>query len=119
MNKPLNNQVADYFGALSEQRQQIVVALHALIVQLYPDAEVDMSYTMPTYKAHGGWVALASQKHYVSLYTCAAHHIAEFKQQYPSIKTGKACINLKVIDPLPLEALKKVIRSAMETSLHH
>ncbi|MBL7000452.1 MAG: DUF1801 domain-containing protein [Gammaproteobacteria bacterium] len=119
MSPPLNSAVADYFCGLSEQRRQIVLQLHQLIVQLYPDVDVNMAYKMPTYKAHGGWVALASQKHYVSLYTCTAQHIAGFKLEYPSIKTGKACINFKPHDPLPLEALQKVIKSAIETSKHH
>jgi len=37
-----------------------------------------------------GWVAIANQKHYVSLYTCGYHHIERFKQRCPRIKTGKA-----------------------------
>jgi len=33
---------------------------------------------------------------------------------YPSIKTGKGSINFKVTDVVPMAALKKVIRHAME-----
>jgi uncharacterized DUF497 family protein len=58
-------------------------------------------------------VALANQKHYVSLYTNGAHHIGEFKAEYPRIKTGTGCINLKLTDPFPAAALKKVIRHAI------
>jgi len=69
---------------------------------------------MPTYKVKNGWVALANQKRYVSLYTCGAHHIAEFKVKYPAINTGKGCINFKSKDPVPVTALKKVVRHAIE-----
>ncbi len=110
----MNEDVRRYLAAISDDRKGVVTKLHKLIIELYPDAEVDMSYKMPTYRVKGGWVALANQKHYVSLYTCGAEHIADFKEQYPKIKTGKGCINFKRGDPVPTAALKKVIRRAMQ-----
>ena len=110
----MNQDVQQYFNAVPEERKHLVQQLHALIVGLYPNAGIDMSYRMPTYKAKGGWVALANQKHYVSLYTCGAHHLAEFIQKYPGIRTGKGCINFKVTDPIPMAEVKKVIRHAIE-----
>ena len=73
-----------------------------------------MSYRMPTYRAKDGWVALANQKRYVSLYTCGAHHLVEFKVKCPGIGTGRGCINFKVTDPVPGTALRQVIRHAIE-----
>jgi len=90
------------------------MTLHDLIVDVYPDAQIDMSYKMPTYKVNDGWVSLANQKNYVSLYTCGAHHLKEFKEKYPSIQTGKGCINFKKTDTLPIEALKMVVKHAIE-----
>ena len=69
---------------------------------------------MPTYRAKDGWVALANQKNYVSLYTCGSHHLVEFKKKHPDIKTGKGCINFKETDPIPVAAMKKVITHAIE-----
>ena len=62
----MNKDVQKYFAAVPDDRKEIILRLHELIVGMYPDAEVDMSYKMPTYKAKEGWVALANQKHYVS-----------------------------------------------------
>ena len=59
-------------------------------------------------------MALANQKHYLSLYTCAPAHIAEFKARHPGIKTGKGCINFRDRDPLPLEDIAQVVRHAIE-----
>lgn len=106
--------VKRYFKAVPDDRQQLLKSLHELIIGLYPQAELDMSYRMPTYKAKGGWVAIANQKHHVSLYTCGAHHLAGFRQKYPGFKTGKGCIHFKTTDRLPLTALKQVIRHAIE-----
>ena len=110
----MNKEVQRYMDAVPEDRKQVVGKLHALIIGLYPNAEVDMSYKMPTYKAKGGWVAWANQKRYVSFYTCGPHHIAEFKEKYPDIKTGKGCINFKPTDTIPEAALKQVVKHAIE-----
>jgi len=110
----MNKDVEIYLSAVPAERKSIVEALHSMIVDLYPDAEVDMQYKMPTYHVGDGWVAIANQKNYVSLYTCGYHHISKFKEKHPRIKTGKGCINLKVNDPLPIADLKGVVRHAIE-----
>jgi len=114
MFKKTNPEVNHYFAAAPGEHVEMLSKLHNMIMVLYPDAVVDMTYRMPTYKFKSGWVALANQKHYVSLYTCGSHHIAEFKERYPDIKTGKGCINFKRSDRIPVTALKKVIRHAIQ-----
>ena len=74
----MNDDVRAYLEALPEERRARVDALHDLVLRLFPDAVVDMSYKMPTYRVGDGWVAIANQKRYVSLYTCSAAHIAPF-----------------------------------------
>ncbi len=73
-----------------------------------------MHYKMPTYRASKGWIAIAYQKHYVSLYTCSPAHLESFKAHHPGIKTGKGCINLRDTDPFPIDDLAGVIRHAIE-----
>ena len=106
--------VQQYFKALPADRKVLVDKLQALIFDLYPDARVDMSYRMPTYKAGAGWVALANHKRYVSLYTCGAQHLDEFKRKHPAVRTGKGCINFKLTDTVPDEDIRQVIRHAIE-----
>ena len=110
----MNKDVEDYLSALPDDRRAMVNELHAMIVGMYPDITVDMQYKMPTYHQGDGWVALANQKNYVSLYTCGAHHLEKFKVKQPKGKTGKGCINLKPADPLPREDLREVVRHAIE-----
>jgi len=110
----MNKEVQRYFRSVSDERKSLVDTLHSLIIGLYPEAKIDMSYKMPTYKAKDGWVALANQKNYVSLYTCGAHHLAMFKEKHPKIKTGKGCINFKVSDSLPVADIEKVIKHTIE-----
>ena len=112
----MNNDVQDYIESVPEERKPLFNKLVSLILELYPNADVKMWYRMPTFRAKSGWVALANQKYYVSLYTNSAEHIREFKAKYPNIKTGTACLNLKLKDPIPGDAIKGVIKHAMEHS---
>ena len=107
-------EIENYMKAVPTERSERFSKLHSLIVELYPEAVVDMSYKMPTYKVGEGWVALANQKNYISLYTCGYHHIASFKEKHPKIKTGKGCINFRDKDDLPIMDIKKVIKHAIE-----
>lgn len=104
--------VTAYFNGLPVDRQRLVDALHDLITTLYPDARISMSWGMPTYRTKDGWVSLANQRRYVSLYTCDARHLAAFKGRHPEIQTGKTCINFRPTDEIPADTAK-VIRSAM------
>jgi len=110
----MSKAVAEYLHSVPQERQTFLLALHDMVLRLYPQASVDMQYKMPTYHVDEGWVAIANQKHYVSLYTCGYHHIEDFKQRCPKIKTGKGCINLKVKDDVPWPELEQVVRHAMD-----
>lgn len=66
----MNREVQRYLDAVPEDRKVLIETLHASITDLYPDAGICMSCKVPTYRARLGWVAIANQKRYVSLYTC-------------------------------------------------
>ena len=75
--------VDDYIRSIPKTRLARYMTIHNLIIKLYPDATVDMSYNMPTYRHGDGWVALANQKNHISLYTCGASHIEDYKNKHP------------------------------------
>ena len=110
----MNKEVQRYVDSIPQERKPLFDKLHKLILSLYPNAEVVMWFRMPTYRAKSGWVALANHKHHISLYTNGKHNIAEFKAKYPKMKTGTGCISFKDTDPVPVTALKKVIKHAIE-----
>lgn len=107
-------EVQDYINAVTDERRALFDTLHALIMGLYPDADVVISYGIPTYRAKGGWAGLGYWKQGVSLYTNGPHHLAEFVEAHPRIKTGKGSINFRTSDRVPAEAVEKVVRSAVE-----
>jgi len=112
----VNKDVQRFMDAVPEDQKPHFNQLHALIMSMYPDAEIVISYQVPTYKVKSRWVALGYWKGGVSIYTNSPEHIAAFKAQHPAVKTGKASINFKLTEPLPVEAVKKVIQHAIEGS---
>jgi uncharacterized protein YdhG (YjbR/CyaY superfamily) len=104
----------DYLEEIPANRKERFTKLLKLVTGLYPDAKLSMKFKMPTFTKADGWVALANQKSYISLYTCSAEHLKEFKKKYPDVKTGKGCVNIRDKDDFPLRDLASVISSAME-----
>ena len=58
----------NYFEALEPDRKQALESLRTLIMQLAPEIKETMRYNMPTYQLDEVIAAMASQKHYMSLY---------------------------------------------------
>ena len=114
MTRRMDTGVENYFRAIPPGRRERLATLQSVILRLYPEAIADMKYKMPTYSVGEGWVALANQKNYISLYTCGYYHIESFKIKHPDIKTGKGCINFRDRDSLPIEDIQRVIQHAIE-----
>lgn len=90
--------LAEYISALPPERGERIAALHRIIVTQFPMAQLSLKYKMPTYEQGAGWVAIASQKHYVSLYTCERRHIQPYVDLHPEVKCGKGCLNFRDSD---------------------
>lgn len=103
-----------YLAAIPESRRARFESIRKLIRKRFPEAEESMRYKMPTFEYETGWIALANQKNYISVYTCMAAHIADFKRRHPAIKTGTGCINFRDGDEIPLRDLEQVIANALE-----
>ena len=105
--------IKKYTETLPELRRQRIEIICDLILKQFPEITIDLKYKMPTFHLDEGWVAVANQKNYVSLYTCGYHHIESFKIKHPRINTGKGCIRFKDKDELPQEDLLAVIEHAI------
>ncbi len=71
--------LTEYYKALSPERAKRLRQIQRLIKQEFPKANVSMKYKMPTFEtSEKNWLAMASQKSYVSVYTCSKEKIAPF-----------------------------------------
>jgi uncharacterized protein YdhG (YjbR/CyaY superfamily) len=109
----MNEEARQYIDAVPEGKAHFE-QLHALIMALYPDAVIGMSYQMPTYKAKSGWVAVGYWKKGVSLYTNGSEYVKKFIDKHPAFNTDGGSINFKVTDAIPVPDIKKIIRHAFE-----
>ena len=108
------SEVDDYIRSIPSGRLERFASIHELILRLYPGVRIDMRYNMPTYRLGDGWVALANQKNYISLYTCGEMHLDSYKRKHPGQKTGKGCINFRARDVIHHDDLASVIKHAIE-----
>ena len=105
--------VQNYIDAIPETHRPLFDCLHSLILELYPDARVVISYRIPTYWVGRRRVYLGLWKGGVSLHAISGELIEEFRQRHPAIKTGKGSLNFRLTDELPEADTRDVIEQAM------
>ena len=103
----------EYILNTQEDKRERLLKVMTCIEQCAPLANLSMDYNMPTFRTEQGWISVANQKHYLSVYTCQAEHIAAYKMLYPKQKTGKGCINFSDKDAIDFAALTDVINNAL------
>lgn len=109
MAKPILDDIAQ----MPESRRARGAALHRLVATLFPKATMDMSYKMPTYRVGENFIAWGNKKSHLSVYTCSAQRIADFRLRHPEIRSGVGCLNFRDADDVPLADLKRVVRNAL------
>lgn len=112
----LSPAIRPYFDALSELRSKRLRELHDRIVSRFPRAVVSLRYRMPTFENGDAWMAIASQKSYVSVYTCARPHIEPYLKLHPKTKSGTGCLNFPDGAEIDMKALDTVIDHALGSS---
>lgn len=105
----------DYFCRLPADRKKRLESITRLILKALPDATPSLRYKMPTFEYQGAWLAVASQKNYMSVYNCCPDHIAIFRAKHPEIGCGKSCLNFRDKDPLHETTLREVMRNAFSS----
>jgi uncharacterized protein YdhG (YjbR/CyaY superfamily) len=107
----MDPEVQSYIDAIPERQRGLFDRLQGLILELYPNAEIKISYRIPSYKVGRRRVYLGLWKGGVSLHAIS---VADFKQQHPSIKTGRGSLNFKLTDEVPEGDVREVIRRALD-----
>ena len=105
--------IVRYLARLPEARRERALALHGLILGLFPQAAVSLDHRMPTYRLGGQFVAWASMQRHLALYTCSAERIAGFRARHPEVAAGRGCLRFRDRQRLPLADLAQVVRNAL------
>ena len=107
-------QVDAYLSHLSPDRRAALERIRTLIFDTLPDVEETMKYRMPTYELADVVCALASQKHYVSLYMDTTL-VAKHKQELKHLDCGKSCIRFKRFEDLPLDTIRRILEETVQS----
>jgi hypothetical protein len=131
--------VEEYLEELPEERREVVSAVRDMVLAHLPEGYEEtmnwgmISYEIPlsrypvTYnKQPLGYVALAAQKNYYSLYVLSCYQDSDdeawlreqFRKAGKKLDMGKCCMRFKRVEDLPLEAIGEVIsRTPPETTI--
>ena len=108
--------VQAYIDGIAPEHRPLFDRLHGLILDVHPDADVVLSYDMPTYKVGRRRLFLAAWKHGVSMYGWGRGHDAGFIDRHPALKSGQATIRLRPEDAagIPDDEFRDLVRAALE-----
>jgi uncharacterized protein YdhG (YjbR/CyaY superfamily) len=105
--------IGGYLKRVPEARRERALALHGLILSLFPQAAVSLEYRMPTYRLAANYIAWASTQRHLAIYTCSGERIAGFRARHPEVRGGLGCLRFRDSQRLPLADLAQVVKNAL------
>jgi hypothetical protein len=91
----VEQEVADYIAAIAPERRDLFDRVHRLIVEACPDAEVVLSYKMPSYRIGRRRLNVAEWSHGVSIYGWKATGDGGLTRRHPELRSGRGTIQLR------------------------
>jgi len=107
--------VQGYIEAIRSEHRPLFDRLHGLILEAHPDADVVISYQMPTYVVDRFRLHVGAWKHGLSLYGWEQDGNAGFRSRHPDLVTSKGTIRLRPADATGItdDDLRDLVRSAL------
>ena len=112
----MEDAVRDYIDAIPPEHRPLFDRLHRLVLEVYPDAAVVLSYQMPTYKVGRRRLFVGVWKHGVSIYGWGQERDAGFTARHPELKAGKGTIRLRpdAAAGIPDDEFRDLVRAALD-----
>jgi len=110
----MDDAVRDYIDAIDPAYRPLFDRLHRLILEVRPDAEVVLSYKMPTYKAGRRRFHVGVWRHGVSLYGWG-QQAAAFTARHPRLRTSTGTLQVRPDDAANItdDEFRDLIRAAL------
>lgn len=110
----MDEAVRRYREEMASENRPVFDRVHQLIMATCPDAEVMLSYGMPTYRIGRRRLNIGAWKHGLSLYV-SANRDGGFSARHPDLAAGKGTIRLRPADAatIPDADLRDLIRAAL------
>ena len=110
----MDEAVLGYRDEMDGECRPVFDRLHRLIVAMCPDADVVLSYGMPTYRVGRRRLNIGVWKHGLSLYV-SPERDGGFSARHPESAAGKGTIKLRPADAagIPDAEFQDLIRAAL------
>ncbi len=110
----MDEAVSRYRDGMDSQYRPVFDRLHGLIVATCPDAELVLSYGMPTYRVRRRRLNIGVWQHGLSLYVSPKRD-GGFTARHPGLAAGKGTIRLGPADAarIPDAEFQDLIRAAL------
>ena len=83
-----------HIDAIAPEHRLLFDRLHRLILAVHPDAEITLSYKMPTYRVGERGLHVGAWKHGLSIYGWDPGRDAGFTARHPELANGRGTIRL-------------------------
>lgn len=112
----LDSAVQHYVDAIAPGTRPLFDRVHRLVLQAHPEAQVLLSYEMPTYQVGARRLYVGAWQHGVSLYGWEPGRDAGFAARHPELDSGRGTLRLthRAAAALPDEELRDLVRAALE-----
>ena len=94
-----------YLAALSPARRERVAAVRTAIHAAVPGVAERIEWRMPVFSRGDRWIAVASQKSYISVYLRSVDHAARIAATDSGLTQGKGCVNVRDAAAMPVAAI--------------
>jgi uncharacterized protein YdhG (YjbR/CyaY superfamily) len=99
----VDDAVRGYVDAIPEDHRPLFDRVSGLIARAVPEAEVGISYGIPTYRVGKRRLFVGVWKHGVSLYGWQEGSDAGFVERHPQLRTGEGTIRLRAQDAAAID----------------
>jgi uncharacterized protein YdhG (YjbR/CyaY superfamily) len=112
----MDDDVRKYVATIDPAHRPLFDRLHRLVLETHPDADVVLSYKIPTYKVGRRRLFVGVWKHGVSVYGWDQGRDAGFIARHPELKSSKGTIQLRPSDAARIadDELRDLIHAALD-----
>jgi uncharacterized protein YdhG (YjbR/CyaY superfamily) len=110
-----SDRVQGYIDDIAPEHRPVFDRIHRLVLESYPDAELLISYQMPTYRVGDHRLYVGAWKHWVALYGLDASRDGGFAARHPELRTSKGTIQLRpdAAAAIPDTEFRDLVRAAL------
>ena len=103
-------EIDQYLESLDEPKRATLALLRQAILDVLPDAEQGMSYTLPAFKVRGKTIAgFAAFKNHLSYLPHSGSVFPELKDELKDYSTSTGALRFDIGRPLPASLVEKLI----------